>query len=64
MIALVFATVFYFRSIGYERTSPVAWAAGSFALAMLTGLVGGIGLLLLGQAVLFVAMWFYHERPG
>ncbi len=63
LFALVFATVIYFRAIPNERTSPVAWAAGSFALTMLLGVLGGgIGMLLLAQMVLFVVMWWYNER--
>ena len=56
-------TVLFFRAADYERMSPWTWSVASLGTSAILLLRGaGIGILLLGQAVLFGVMWWYNMR--
>ncbi len=63
LATIAFAVLFY-RAADYERMSPLAWGAGSFALSMIVtlGLRGGIGMIVIAQVLLFGVMTWYNAK--
>lgn len=64
-VTVAFAVMFY-RAAEHERLNPLIWSVASLAT---TGIVilraGGIGVVVLGQVLLFMVLWWYNvKRKG
>jgi hypothetical protein len=64
-VTVAFAVMFY-RAAEHERLNPLIWSVASLAI---TGIVilraGGIGVVVLGQVLLFIVLWWYNvKRKG
>ena len=62
LVAICFTILFY-RAAAHERMTAWVWAISSLALTMIViWLTQRIGVVLLAQVGLYVAMWWYNMR--
>ena len=64
VVVLVASGILFYRAATYERMSGWFWAIVSIALSLITMLFGGIGLMIMAQVGLFIAMWVYNVQHG
>lgn len=62
----VACAVLFYRAADHERLNPLIWSVASLGV---TGIVilrgGGVGMMVLGQGLLFLVLWWYNvKRKG
>ena len=61
-VAIACAVLFY-RAADHEQLNPLIWSVASLGV---TGIVilraGGIGMMVLGQVLLFLVLWWYNAK--